>query len=98
MQPLHLSPFIRRVQPPGSVAVVAVYLALSPTTTLYGVAYAPIAENNDGAIAMVRSSFQQLRPDLSAAIAVAPATANPLGDMPLVDQWPVSLGPIPAGV
>ncbi len=98
MQPLKVSPYIQTVQPAGSVAAVAVYIELSLTTTLYGVAYMPIAGDNGVAIAMVRSSFEQLRPDLAAALAAATATVNPLGYMPLVDQWPVTLGPIPAGV
>jgi hypothetical protein len=98
MQPLNVSPYIKTVQPAGSVTAVAVYIELSSTTTLYGVAYVPIADDNDAAIAMVRSSFQQLRPDLATALAAATAATNPLGYMPLVDQWPVTLGPIPAGV
>jgi hypothetical protein len=98
MDSLNVSPYIKTVQPMGSVAAVAVYIALSSTTTLYGVAYSTMAADNDVAIAMVRSSFQQLRPDLAMAIAAATATANPLGYMTLVDQWPVTLGPIPAGV
>lgn len=98
MQPLNVSPYIKTVQLAGSVTAVAVYIELSSTTTLYGVAYMPIADDNNVAITMVRSSFQQLRPDLATALAAATATASPLGYMPLVDQWPVTLGPIPAGV